>query len=67
VDIWVRSFDLPATSEFEIQKWVASEVARGARQTFFAGAAEEPGEPFQLTLGYPATGLPAGHEPGARH
>lgn len=67
VDIWVRSFDLPTNSEFEIQKWVASEVARGARQTFFDGASEEPVESFQLTLGYPATELPAGSEPGARH
>jgi len=67
VDIWVRSFDLPATSEFEIQKWVASEVARGARQTFFESGPDEPGEPFQLTLGYPANELPFGGEPGARH
>jgi TolB-like protein len=67
VDIWVRSFDLPTTSEFEVQKWVAAEVARGARQTFFDGASEEPVESPQLTLGYLATELPAGGEPGARH
>ena len=67
VDIWVRSFDLPATSEFEIQKWVAAEVARGARRTFFEQASGEPGEPFQLTLGDPAAGLPSGGEVASRH
>lgn len=70
VDIWVRSFDLPANSEFEIQKWVAIEVVRGAQQTFFTPEVEgsaEPLEPFQLTFGYPAAELPAGDEPGARH
>ena len=67
VDIWVRSFDLPATSEFEIQKWVAAEVARGARQTFFEKDNEETAEAFQLSLGYPAAELPSGGEPAARH
>lgn len=67
LDIWVRSFDLPANSEFEIQEWVAAEVARGARQTFFATVDETPEEPFQLTLGYPVAELAAGDDPGGRH
>ena len=65
IDIWVRAFDLPCTSEFEIQKRVAQEVARSVCQTF-CGAEEQPEEPFQLALGYPLESLPEGGNPGSR-
>lgn len=63
LDIWVRAFDLPCTSEFGAQKRVAQEVARGVCQTF-CGSEERPDEPFQMSLGYPVESLPEGVDLG---